>query len=126
MNIHTSFQAAAELLVGDGNVKPRLCRAYERYLAPLQEEELPPSVRDRFDDLRAALHRESPVGARDRLHATVQKMSAFEASHYAVEILRMYGALSGADEALPARRINDPIQFPSRAAASAPRFLSKA
>ena len=84
------FQAAVATLVGDGPVKNRLMSAYSDYLEDLQQVDLPIAGKRDFGDLHVALHRAQAVGKIDCVRASVQKMSAEEATRYARIIVRLY------------------------------------
>jgi hypothetical protein len=87
------FESAVLTLVGDGPVKQRLANAFAENLDDLEEAELPEGLRSRFADLRAALHRVTPLCGEPCVLATVRKMSAEEADQYASSIVRIYAAL---------------------------------
>lgn len=84
------FEAAVQVLVGDGPVKNRLLAAYTDYLEDLQQVDLPIDSKLDFGDLHTALHRASPIGKIDRVRASVQKMSPTEAWWHAQTIVRLY------------------------------------
>jgi hypothetical protein len=124
-HIQASFQAAVEILVGEGPVKKRLCRAYEEHLIDFDESELPAGVRDDYRNLHAALHRAKPIGPQSCIQATVQKMSSADATRHAVTIFTMHLVLEGRQERSDPLRVTEPLQFAERAIAAAPRFLEK-
>jgi len=124
-HIQATFQAAVEVLVGDGPVKKRLCRAFEEHLLALDEEELPSGVIDTWRDLHTAMHTAKPVGPQNCVQATVRKMSAAEAARHATAIFSIHLVLEGRTERADPLRVNEPLQFAERAIAAAPRYLEK-
>lgn len=124
-HIQASFQAAVELLVGEGLVKQRLLHAFEDHLLGLDEEELPVAIRDEYRRLHKALHRIKPVGSQNTIGATVQKMSAAEAARHAVAIFSMHLAVEGRKQRTEPLRVTEPLQFADRAIAAAPRYLDR-
>jgi hypothetical protein len=84
------FEAAVQVLVGDGPVKNRLLTAYTDYLEDLQQVDLPIAGKIDFVELHAALHRAPPIGKIDCVKASVQKMSPVEAGWHAQTIVRLY------------------------------------
>lgn len=101
------FHAAMQLLVGTGQVKPRLIDAYRRHLAPLRESDLPESIREPFSRLKAAMHEVHAAGGMSAPEASVRKMSEKDAADHAAGILEMFAALSvlGENESAPRLRI---------------------
>lgn len=118
--VRAAFEAAVEVLVADGPIKTRLCRAFESHLEPLEGVELPASVTDAYRELQTALHRVGPVGRQTCVYATVQKMSSCEAASHAARILSIYTELLEQNERTGPLKIVE-----QRAAAAAPRFLTK-
>lgn len=111
------FAAAVEALVADGPIKQRLTTACSVHLAELPEDDLPPALRREFADLQAAISRVPPAGHETPVRASVQKMSATEASAHAATIVKLYVALvSGAERAEPLKVVAPPRK--------APRYLS--
>jgi hypothetical protein len=113
------FQAAVDVLVGDGSIKERLAVAYVENLDDLEETEFPADLRDAFGTLQAALHSERPVGREPCARATVRKMSTLEAKGHAGTIVQLYAALvRHGERAEPLRVIRGASEKP-------PKFLSK-
>ena len=112
------FQAAVDVLVGDGSIKERLSAAYIENLDDLEETEFPADLRDMFDELQSALHTERPVGREPCVRATVRKMSSVEAKGHAGRIVLLYAALvRHGERAEPLRVVPNPTEKP-------PKFLS--
>jgi hypothetical protein len=89
------FAEAVQTLIGDGPVKQRLIRAFADHLGDLDGADLPPALRPGFSELQTALSRRAPVGTESRVQASVQKMSAAEATDCAGTIVDLYAALIG-------------------------------
>jgi hypothetical protein len=107
------FAEAVLALVGDGSVKQRLIRAFGEHLGDLDGADLPPALRPGFSGLQTALCCRAPVGAESRVQASVQKMSAAEASHHAGTIVELYAALVGQlERAEPLRVVSSPAKAP--------------
>jgi hypothetical protein len=110
------FADAVRTLVCDGAVKVRLIRAFTDQLKDLDQSDFPAGLRRKFAELYAALTRVDPVGNDDRVRASVQKMSAVEAGHYANAIVQLYAELLGQmDRAEPLKVVTG---------AKAPRYLA--
>jgi hypothetical protein len=107
------FASAVRVLVGDGPVKQRLCRAYSDFLDGLDDAELPPTTRAAFADLAAALNRVAPAGKETRVHATVQKMSGAEAAEHASTIAKLYAELlTQSERAEPLKVVSSSTKTP--------------
>ena len=117
--VKDSFRAAVEVLVGDGPIKARLSHAYEVYLEPLSETELPTQIAESYRELTGAMHVCSPVGRQNCVHATVQKMSSLEAARHAATILSLYGELLEQPDRA------GPLKVVERAVGATPRYLTK-
>lgn len=117
--VKESFKAAVEALVGEGSVKARLSHAFETHLEPLAELDLPASIAESYRELAAAMHMVGPVGRQSGVHASVQKMSAAEASRHALTILALYVELLEQPERA------GPLKVVERAVGAAPRYLIK-
>lgn len=89
-HVDTLF-AAVSVLAGNGNIKQRLTKAYEDYLADLDSDELPPALHQEFADLRRSMTRVEPMNGEGSILATVRKMSADDADACAKTIVRLYG-----------------------------------
>ena len=87
------FYAALTVLAGHGHVKQRLIKAFGDYLAEIHEDELPAPTRRAFSELRATMHRVSPLNGEGPICASVRKMSLDEASECAARIVLLYGDL---------------------------------
>ena len=112
------FEAAVHTLIGEGPVKQRLTVAYSEFLEDLQELDAPAGLSGAIEDLHAALHRVAPIGNGTCVKASVQKMSAGEASWHAETILKLYAEL------LTQPRRGEPLKVVAAAPhAAAPRFL---
>lgn len=116
------FAAAVRTLVGDGTVKERLGRAYLEHLEHVEETDLPLAQRPLFAALREAMNRVTPFGKESPIRASVQKMSAADASRHARTIVELYCELafaerSGAERAEPLKVVSTKPQQP-------PRFLT--
>jgi hypothetical protein len=88
------FYAAVRTLSSSGTIKRRLISAYDKNLAHLPAEELPESVRTRFEELRRAMLTVKPLGTESPVLATVRKMSTVEANRCANQIVTMYNELN--------------------------------
>jgi hypothetical protein len=119
------FESAVHALIGDGPVKQRLTRAYSEYLAELRDVELPVNLHGALSELHATLNSVAPAGKQSQVNASVQKMSAGDASRCAQTIVRLY-----ADLVLQASRAErpEPLKIVERRdlrrdEQTAPRFL---
>jgi hypothetical protein len=99
------FHAATRVLVGAGPVKQRLIDAYRHHLAPLREHDIPESVRERFAELKSAMHEAPATGGLSAAEASVRKMSEKNAADHAAEVLEMFLLLSAESESAPRLRI---------------------
>jgi len=88
------FHAALTVLAGHGHIKQRLIKAYEEYLVEIHEDELPIAMKQSFVDLRAEMHRVSPLNGEGPICASVRKMSLNEASECAGQIVTLYGEMA--------------------------------
>lgn len=89
-----SFFSAVSVLVGHGNIKQRLIRAYEDNLAKIDEAGLPRSIRKPFRELRRELNRVEPQNGEGPVCASVRKMSVYEADRCAKLMVDMYGDMA--------------------------------
>jgi hypothetical protein len=108
------FAKAVEALIGDGSVKQRLVSAYSVHLADVSEGDLPPGLRRDFGDLQAAINRVAPVGKETRVLASVQKMSAREATGHAATIVKLYVELMNGLERAEPLKVVPPARKPPR------------
>lgn len=114
------FEAAVQILVGEGPVKNRLRRAYTEHLEDLQQVDLPIDGNVEFGELHDALHRVRPMGKFDSVEASVAKMSPTEAWWHAQTIVRLYTEVLAMERG--ARVEAEAALTP--AAAAPPRFLA--
>ena len=106
MTAHSDdFHAALQVLVGTGAVKQRLVDAYRRHLASLHEQDLPEAVRDRFIQLRKAMHEAAAAGGMTAPEASARKMSEKDAAEHATAILEMFTVLSALNDSESAPRL---------------------
>ena len=107
------FAAAVQALIADGPIKQRLTSAFADHLADIAEADLPPTLREPFAVLRAAVSRVAPAGNESRVRASVQKMSASEAVGHAATIVKLYAELlAGIDRAEPLKVVAPPRKSP--------------
>ncbi len=97
-----SFHAAVSVLAGHGHIKQRLMKAYEEHLEAIDEDEVPPSHRSAFVDVRKAMHRVAPLNGEGAVCASVRKMSPVEAGDCAIAILSVYREMLRDEENGPA------------------------
>jgi len=88
------FHAALTVLAGHGHVKQRLIKAYEDNLVDISEDEIPPTAKQSFSDLRRQMRNVIPSNGEGSTCATVRKMSLIEASECAASMVTLYGELS--------------------------------
>ena len=88
------FHAALTVLAGHGHVKQRLIKAYEDNLVDISEDEIPPTAKQSFSDLRRQMRNVIPLNGEGPTCATVRKMSLIEASECAASMVTLYGELS--------------------------------
>lgn len=91
--ISDRFFSATRTLSGDGPIKQRLVSAYKEYLEDLHEDQVPESIRPKFESLRQALTAVGPSNGESAVHASVRKMSPVDAQRYATSILLMLSEL---------------------------------
>lgn len=111
------FDAAVQVLIGEGTVKQRLTAAYSEFLEDVLDLELPAGAAGALGELHAALHRVAPVGKETAVKASVQKMSASEAAWHAQTIMRLYAQL------LAQPRRPGSLRLMPASAAAPPRFV---
>lgn len=124
-HIQASLLAAVEILVGDGPLKLRLCRAFEEHLCDFEDSELPVALRDDYLQLCEAMRMVKAVGPQSCVQATVRKMSSADAAQHAAAILAMHLSLDNGQERAEPLRATEPLQFADRAITAAPRYLEK-
>lgn len=96
------LQLATLRLSQDGPIKERLAEAYATHLVALETDELPESMREEFNALCDAMHREVPQARESVVRASVRKMSVIEARSYAALVVRLFAALARTEAAQPA------------------------
>ncbi|MGH8223679.1 MAG: hypothetical protein ACREQZ_11965 [Woeseiaceae bacterium] len=109
------FYAAVTVLVGDGNIKQRLAKAFEEHLARIDADALPVALRRTYADLCRAVTRIEPLNGEGAIRASVRKMSIHEARECACEILGLYGELVRAGDGgqqAPPPPDDDPLPLP--------------
>jgi hypothetical protein len=109
--ISDRFFSAARTLTGDGPIKQRLVSAYSEYLQDLHEDQVPDSIRGKFESLRQAVTSVEPANGESAVHASVRKMSPVDAQRYATSILLMLSELvrvKGTGERLAFVKANAP------------------
>jgi hypothetical protein len=107
------FAAAVQVLIADGPIKQRLAAAWSLHLADIVEADLPPPLRREFADLHTATSRVAPAGHETRVRASVQKMSASEASGHAATIVKLYvEIMTGVERAEPLKVVAPPRKTP--------------
>ena len=84
------FHGALTVLTGHGHIKQRLIKAYEEYLAEIEDDELPVAVREAFADLRHAMHKVRPSNGEGPICASVRKMSIDEAGECTARMTELF------------------------------------
>jgi hypothetical protein len=110
--ISDRFFSAVRTLSGDGVVKQRLISAYQEYLEDLPDEQVPDSIRQKFESLRQAITAVGPANGESTVHASVRKMSPVDAQRYATSILLMLSELvrvKGSGERLSFVKVSRPV-----------------
>jgi hypothetical protein len=110
--ISDRFFSAVRTLSGDGPIKQRLVSAYKEHLEDLRDDQVPDSVRQKFESLREALTAVGPANGESSVHASVRKMSPVDAQRYATSILLMLAELvrvKGNGERIAFVRANRPV-----------------
>jgi hypothetical protein len=74
-------------------IKQRLVCAYRRYLAALQEHEIPSEVRESYGQVMRSLCGVQPLRGEDAVAASVRKMSNQEADECAAQIVEIFGLM---------------------------------
>jgi hypothetical protein len=99
------FHTAVSVLCGHGDIKQRLVTAYQDNLEQIDDNDLPPTVRQPFADLRILLHRVAPLNGEGPVRASVRKMSVEEADQCARMMVDMHAdvmrSVDDATETLP-------------------------
>jgi len=110
--ISDRFYSAVRTLISDGPIKQRLVTAYHEHLEGLKEDQVPDSIRPKFESLRQALTAVGPSNGESAVHASVRKMSPVDAQRYATSILLMLGELvrvKGSGERLSFVKTSPPV-----------------
>ena len=110
--ISDRFFSAVRTLSGDGPIKQRLVSAYKEHLEDLHEDQVPDSIRQKFESLRQAMTSVGPANGESAVHASVRKMSAVDAQRYATSVLLMLSELvrvKGSGERLAFVKVNRPV-----------------
>lgn len=113
------FHAAVTVLAGNGRVKQRLMKAYEEYLADIEADELPVTVKQEFADLQGLMYRVAPLNGEGPICASVRKMSGREAGECARSLVSLYREILRLDTS----KVAVPIDQPD--AKQVPPFLVK-
>jgi len=95
------FWRAAQVLVGSGPVKQRLCDAYLKHVQHVEPRELPRELQPDYAALSEALHCAQAAGGLSTVEATIRKMSEQDAAYLAARMLAMYVTLAGGDAREP-------------------------
>jgi hypothetical protein len=95
------LEAAAFVLAGSEPLKERLAIAWTKHLASLEARDFPRDVRDEFEELITALHRERALPGDTVLRASLRKLSTAEASRYAKLIIRTYARVAAMKSSQP-------------------------
>jgi hypothetical protein len=114
--ISDRFFSAVRVLTGDGPVKQRLLSAYKEHLDSLREDEVPESIRQKFESLRQALHAVQGIRGENPVDASVRKLSPADAQRYATSILLMLSELvrvKGSNERLSFAKPGRPAPEPA-------------
>ncbi len=93
---------AAQVLVGPGPVKQRLCEAYMKHVQHVDARELPRELQPDYAALSDAVHCARAAGGLGTVEATIRKMSEADATRLAANMLRLYVTLAGGDAREPA------------------------
>ena len=110
--ISDRFFSAVRTLSGDGPIKQRLVSAYKEYLEDLRDEQIPESIRPKFESLKQAVNAVGPANGESAVHASVRKMSPVDAQRYATSILLMLSELvrvKGNGERLAFVKVSRPV-----------------
>jgi hypothetical protein len=83
------FLTAVTVMASSGHIKQRLVQAYEDNLQGIECEDLPVAARQRFAELKEALHTVPPLCSEGAIRATVRKMSANDADRCALLMVQL-------------------------------------
>mgnify|MGYP003444920331 FL=1 len=87
------FFAAVRALTADEPAKQRLITAYVDHLETLHLDDVPESIRPRFESLRKAMHSVPPTERETAVQVSVRKMAPADAARYTLSILMMFAEL---------------------------------
>lgn len=87
------FFYAMRILTGDGTLKERLVKAYVEQLEPLRPDDVPETIRPRFELLREAMMAVPATGRETSVQVSVRKMSQADAIRYTRSIVAMFAEL---------------------------------
>ena len=87
------FFAAVRALTADEPAKQRLITAYVDHLETLHADDVPESIRPRFESLRKAMNSVAPTERETAVQVSVRKMSPADAARYTLSILMMFAEL---------------------------------
>ena len=87
------FFAAVRALTADEPAKQRLITAYVEHLETLHPDDIPESIRPRFESLRKAMNSVPPTERETAVQVSVRKMSPADAGRYTLSILMMFAEL---------------------------------
>lgn len=91
--VSDSFLAAVRTLTADGSSKERLAHAYSEHLEAVRADDLPDSLRPRFEHLQAAMASVRPNARETAVQVSVRKMSQAEASRHVRTIVGIFSDL---------------------------------
>jgi hypothetical protein len=114
------FRRAAQVLVGPGPVKQRLCQAFLTHLQQVDPRALPRELQADYAVLAGAMHCAQAAGGLGEVEASVRKMSDLDAGRLAEQVLGLYVSLAGGDSrepsvaaARPFRLVGDDDEIPA-------------
>ena len=87
------FFAAVRALTVDEPAKQRLITAYVDHLETLHPEDIPESIRPRFESLRKAMNSVPPSERETAVQVSVRKMAPADAARYTLSIIMMFAEL---------------------------------
>jgi len=100
-NYVARFHAALTVLAGHGHIKQRLIKAYEDYLADINEDVLPVAVQETFAELCRQMHGVAPLNGEGPIRASVRKMSFQQASECAASVVTLFGEIARLQDIAP-------------------------
>jgi hypothetical protein len=87
------FFYAVRTLTGDGSLKERLVKAYVEQLEALRPDDVPETIRPRFELLREAITAVPATPRETSVQVSVRKMSQSDALRYTRSIVAMFAEL---------------------------------